>query len=147
MRVLGLDLGMKRTGMAVSDELGLTVRALPLLVATSRADAVSQILALATNLEVRAIVVGYPLKPKSKEEGPMAIRARGLKEALEADIKAAGLPILVHLQDETYSSKEALFRLRESGVRKEQRRHLLDSEAARILVEQFLAEESTHDAT
>lgn len=141
-RVLGVDLGLKRTGLAVSDELWLTTRALPNLSPKSRAEDIAVLLELSAELEVGVVVIGYPLMPESEQEGPMARRARGFAEALRLTAAQSGQALEVALQDERLSSKSAAKRLAESGMAQKKRRQELDSEAARILIEEYIASHS-----
>ena len=137
-RVLGIDLGIKRTGLAVSDELRLTVRRLENLTPKSRAEDVAYLVELCDELDVRDVVVGHPVLPQSGEEGPMARRARNFAAVLEQALRERRSETRVHLKDETGSSLEAARRLVESGVKRSKRRAALDGEAARVLVEEFL---------
>lgn len=137
-RVLGVDLGLKRTGLAVSDELRVTTRALDNLTPASRASDVAYLKRLCSELEVVDVVIGHPSLPKSGDEGAMAKRARGFADALQTAVD--GLGVRVHLVDEAYTSKEAAARLVASGVRKNKRKAALDSEVARLLVERFVAD-------
>lgn len=132
-RVLGIDLGLKRTGLAVSDELGLSVRALPNLTPRSRAEDVAFLVEQVRDLDVGDVLVG---KPRS---GAIEQRAPGFATALQQALGTAGLPTRVHLVDEDFSSQEAAARLVDSGVKKSARKAALDSEAARGLVLAFLA--------
>jgi putative Holliday junction resolvase len=138
-RVLGVDLGLKRTGLAVSDELGISVRALPNLAPRSRKEDVDFLVAQVRELEVSHVAIGLPALPRSGDEGPMARRARGFAAALQEALAAGGLAVKVHLVDETRSSKEAAARLVESGIKKQRRKEALDSEVARGLVLDLLA--------
>ena len=138
-RILGIDLGLRRTGLAVSDELRMTARALPNLTPQSRAKDVAYLLRLCQELEVGIVVIGYPLLPRSAEEGTMARRARGFSVALQEAAIASGLIISVHLLDESMTSKQASKRLVESGIAKKRRQKMIDSEAARILIEDFIS--------
>lgn len=137
-RVLGVDLGLKRTGLAVSDELRMTTRALANLTPKSRAEDVAHLVALCVELKVGDVVVGYPTLPRSGEEGPMARRARGFSEVLREALLPHG--VRVHLVDETGTSKTAARRLVESGIKRSRRKAALDSEAARLLIEHFVAD-------
>lgn len=137
-RVLGVDPGMKRTGLALSDALGISVRALSNLEATSRQEAVQKLLALANEFDVQAIAIGHPLMPQSEDEGPMAKRARGLAEAIAAAIGDEEA-LCVYLVDERGSSAMAASRLAASKIRRSKRKSALDGEAARVIVESFLA--------
>lgn len=132
-RVLGIDLGLKRTGLAVSDELGLSVRPLPNLTPKSRDEDVRFLVAQVVELAVDDVLVGRP------KAGAIERRAPGFAEALQHALRQAGLGTCVHLVDEDFSSKDAAARLVASGVKKSERKAALDSEAARGLVLAFLA--------
>ncbi len=140
-RVLGVDLGLKRTGLAVSDELGITARALPNLTPGSRAQDVAFLVTLCRSEGVTDVVVGLPALPRTGDEGPMARRARGFAEALQGalDAGAGHEPVRVHLVDEAHSSRHAAARLVESGVPKHKRKAALDAEVARGLVLDWVA--------
>ncbi len=139
-RVLGVDLGMKRTGLALSDELGISVRALKNLTPKSRLQDIDYLVGLCLEYKVRHIVVGYALMPQSGQEGIMGKRAAAMCEILQETLKKRNLSMSVHLMDESYTSKMAAVRLVESDIPKKKRKQALDSEVARILVEDFLAE-------
>ncbi|MBH1988674.1 MAG: Holliday junction resolvase RuvX [Myxococcaceae bacterium] len=128
-RILAVDLGIKRTGIAVSDERHLTTRALPTRIPQSRLEDIEHLFSLCRDLEVKIVLIGYPLLPQSREEGPMAKRARGFFETM-LRLNQQDLDIL--LVDETYTSLEAARRI---GSRKP-----LDGESARILIETYLHE-------
>lgn len=140
-RTLGIDLGLQRTGLAVSDELGLTTRGLPTLVPGSRAHDVAFLVELCRREGVVDVVVGLPLLP-SGQETPWSKRVRGFAAALQQGLREAGDDVggvVVHLADEGGTSKAASLRLVASQTKKSARKALLDSEAARVLVEDFLA--------
>ena len=139
MRVLGIDLGLKRTGLAVSDELGLSVRTLPNRVPKSRQEDIAFLLHTVRELSVSDIVIGAPLLPVSGQEGPMARRFRGFADALDVAVREEKLEVRVHRVDESYSSKRAAARIIASGIKKTKRKAALDSEVARGLVLDFLA--------
>jgi putative Holliday junction resolvase len=127
-RILAIDLGIKRTGLAICDELGLTTRALPVLTPKSRLEDIRHILGVCREYDVKLVLVGYPIKPISGDEGPMARRARGFAEALTAE---APDDIKVELVDEHLTSNEAAKRI----VR---RRQSLDGEAACVMIEDYI---------
>ncbi|MES2503308.1 MAG: Holliday junction resolvase RuvX [Myxococcota bacterium] len=130
-RILGVDLGFKRTGLAVSDERWITTRALPNLSPQSRAKDIEYLIQLCDEMDIQTVLIGYPVLPQSGDEGPMAKRARGFYEAL---CKATPPTLSVFLIEETYTSKEAASRL---GAKKDALK-LLDGESARILIETFI---------
>lgn len=138
-RVLGVDLGLKRTGLAVSDELGLTTRALANLIPKSRSEDISTLLNLCQQLEVGTVVFGLPLRSGSAPEGPLAHRFRAFAQAFQLQSDQQGMKLAIVMLDEARSSKNAAQRLAASGVAVKKRQNLLDGEAARILVEDYLA--------
>jgi putative Holliday junction resolvase len=135
-KVLGVDLGLKRTGLAISDELGLTARALPNLTPKSRAEDVAFLVDVVEREGVSDVVVGLA-SLASGDDSAMAKRARGFAEALQT---ALGERARVHLVDESGTSKAAAARLVESGVRKGKRKAALDGEVARGLVLEWIAQ-------
>lgn len=136
--ILGIDLGIKRTGLAISDPLGLTTRALDTLTPKSRLEDIDYILSLCEKLDVDEVLIGYPISGRDGEESMMAKRARGFSEKMLEVIQRRGIDIQIHLMDESLTSKEAAKRLAESEIRRSKRKGLLDGEAARVLIEEYL---------
>lgn len=137
MRVLGIDVGLKRTGLALSDETGTAIRFLPNLVAKNRALAIEKILCLVSEFSIRAIVIGRP-EPKTPGSIAIASRADGLKKTLMDVLEAQGLQVELYLWNETLTSKKALAHLVDSDVPQKKRKALLDAASAAVLVEEFL---------
>ena len=131
-RILALDLGKKRIGLALSDPLGITAQGLQTLQrSTIRAD----LAALETLIEengVSLILMGHPLH-MSGTEGRQAAYTREFAERLG---KATGLEI--RFWDERLTSVEAGRVLRESGISIEKRAKAVDRLAAVILLASFL---------
>ena len=138
MKVLGIDVGIKRTGMAISDELGLSVRMLPNLVAHSRALAVEKIMNLVSSEKVELVLIGQP-EGRTDYSKAVISRVMGLKEALEKYIEEHQISARVKLWDVSYSSKKAAQILAHSGLKKKDRQLKLDSASAAVLVEDFLS--------
>ena len=131
-RILALDLGKKRIGLALSDPLGLTAQGLETLERTNiRAD-LSRLEQVATQNSVSRIVIGNPLH-MSGQEGRQAGYARDFGERLQA---STGLP--VEFWDERLTTVEAQRVLRQSGVSIEKRAKAVDRLAAVILLESYL---------
>lgn len=137
MRILGIDLGLKRTGLALSDEMGLSVSILPNLQAKSREIAVEKLMALVDERKIKIILIGRP-EPRSDYSKAVAKRAEGLGFALAEKIMALGLKVEIKLWDEAYSSKRAAAGLVLSGVAQKKRQQKLDGAAAAVMVEDFL---------
>jgi putative Holliday junction resolvase len=130
-RVLGLDLGQARIGVALSDP----DRRLALPLGTVRTGApadVKAIGALVRDHGVELIVVGLPLR-LSGERGPAAEQATAFAGTLR---DALGVP--VELQDERLSTVEAERHLRDAGLGGRERRAVVDPSAAAVLLQAWL---------
>ena len=137
MRILGIDFGFKRIGVAVGEsEFGI-VNPRPVMLASGalKTDAAT-IARLARTEEVDAIALGLPIE-ESGEEGRMARICRTLAGHLEA------LGETVHLVNEIYSSREAENLLAEAGVKVGQRKALRDGEAASVILERYFDGQTT----
>jgi putative Holliday junction resolvase len=132
-RFLALDVGAKRIGIAVSDELGLTAQpVLTLEVHRSRRDDLRSIARLARRFEVVGIVVGNPLH-LSGEDSPRALKTRQFAAELG---ELTGLPI--HLWDERLTTREAHEILYEAGHAREDHKRVVDQVAATLILQSFL---------
>lgn len=136
-RVLSLDLGEKRVGIAVSDETRLSVRPLDALPRTSWKRLLAAISELCRSFDVVRVVVGLPLRLDGGE-GEAAADARRIARNLGLSIK---LP--VSLQDERLTSKAAEEELRAAGFTAEEIKKRVDSEAAAIILRDFLEASET----
>lgn len=132
-RVLALDLGAKRVGVAVSDELRLTVRPLAALRGTNWKQLVKALLELCEEFDVREVVLGLPLRLDGVE-GDAAKEVRGIARKLELTLR---LPI--SLQDERLTSKTAEAALRREGLGEREVLANADSAAAAIILRDYLA--------
>jgi putative Holliday junction resolvase len=132
-RVLAIDPGTKRCGVAVCDELRVAVRPLERLERTSWKKLLSNIQQLVAELDAVAVIVGLPLESDGSD-GPMTLEARDIARKL-----GLSLAIPVFLQDERVTSYEAKGRLWNAGKSLAEGRDLVDSEAAAIILEDFLA--------
>lgn len=111
MRILGIDHGERKIGLAISDETELLARPLKVLGHRSRAEDAKAIADLAAAEGAGQIVVGLP-RQDDDEEGPQACRARRWAEGLR---EACGLP--VEFWDESFSTAEAAKILQATGSR------------------------------
>jgi putative Holliday junction resolvase len=132
-RILAIDPGTKRCGLAVCDELRVTVRPLKRIDRTSWKKLLSNIKGSVAEYDAVAVVVGLPLESDGSD-GPMTIEARDIARKL-----ALSLDIPVLMQDERVTSYEAKGRLWSEGKTLKEGRDLVDSEAAAIILEDLLA--------
>lgn len=129
--MLGLDVGSRTVGVAVTDELGMCAHSLKTLARKGTAADVAQIERLATEYATRRLVVGMPYDLEGNE-GPRAARVRVLCDALSA----AGFT--VELQDERYSTVEAEARLLEADLSRARRKQVIDAMAAQVILSAWL---------
>ncbi len=132
-RILALDLGLKRIGVAVSDEFRITVRPLETIYRTSWKKLLQKIKDMVTEFDAAALVLGLPYNFDGSESD-MSAEARRLARNF-----TLSLEIPVFLQDERATSWEAKGRLWEQGATLKEARARVDSEAAAIILSDFLA--------
>jgi putative Holliday junction resolvase len=131
IRLLGLDVGDRRIGVAVSDPTGSLATPVEVYHRRDRASDVRHMVRLARDLEVSGIIVGLP-KNMNGTEGPQAEKTRDFV----ASLVEAGL--VVSLWDERLSTVEATRRLVEAGRKGKSIRQRIDSEAAALILESYL---------
>jgi putative holliday junction resolvase len=135
-RILALDLGRKRIGIAVSDALGITAQGLPTLQRTTLREDAAAIERIAAEYEVALILFGLPLHMdgnESRQSGYTREFAAYLEERIGR--KTA-------FWDERLTSVEAGRVLKESGISIAKRAKAVDRLAAQILLESYLAAQS-----
>ena len=135
-RILAIDYGRARHGLAVSDGLGLAGHPLPALQRGKGPRDLAELRRVIDEHDVRRLVVGLPLNMDGSE-GPMAAEARAFAQGLEREF---GLPVL--LEDERLSTDAADSLLREGGLRPSERKALRDSVAAAVILRSVLDREA-----
>ncbi len=131
-RILGLDVGSRRIGMAVSDPLGITAQGLETLQRQNKRRDFAELERVIRQYEVREIVVGLPLR-MSGAEGTQSEKMQVFAEALR---KRFRLP--VHLWDERLTSAEANRLLRETDLSIEKRAKAVDRMAAVLILQGWM---------
>jgi putative Holliday junction resolvase len=131
-RILGLDYGNRRIGMAVSDPLGLTAQPLPAIARTGDRKDIAEIGRRAAEIGATSVVLGLPLLMNG-DEGPAAVRAREFGARIEEEIS---LPVT--MWDERMTTVQSERHLIDSGVRREKRKGLRDSLSAMFLLQSVL---------
>lgn len=132
MRVLGLDIGQTRVGVAVSDPHGCVASPVTVLDARNPAHMVRLLAELVEDYEIEQLVVGLPIT-LAGDEGPQAAEVRRVGDDLAAHL---GVPLDYH--DERNSSAEAKRVMREAGVSERDQRGSLDKVAAAIVLQGWL---------
>ncbi|MCU0724026.1 MAG: Holliday junction resolvase RuvX [Planctomycetes bacterium] len=139
-RVLGVDFGLRRVGLAVSDPTGTIVSPAGVLEVSSDAEAVEAVRRAAEEKEAREIVVGVPYNMDGSL-GDMGARASAFAGRLA---ETAGLP--VHRWDERLTTLQAERALRGSGMSRRKRDSKKDAMSAHFILQSFLDARSARGA-
>jgi putative holliday junction resolvase len=131
-RILGLDVGDRRVGVAVSDELGLTAQPVFTLVRKNRRHDMGVLSRLIRKYGCSEIVVGNPLY-MSGDVSPQALKAQTLAREVESE---TGVRVI--MWDERLSTSEAHRHLDAAGRQGGHRRDVIDQVAAVLILQSFL---------
>ena len=132
MRLLGLDVGDKTIGVALSDESATLATGLQTIRRTALQRDLRELAGLAQDREVATVVVGLP-RSLNGSEGPQARKVLAFVEALKAAVK---VPVVTW--DERFSTVAAENALIEGGVSRERRKGLVDKVAAVLILQNYL---------
>ena len=132
MRILSLDLGEKRIGVAVSDALGITAQPLETITRKNKKSDFEQLEKVVFSMHISKIVVGLPLNMDGTE-GPMAKKTyefvKELKERFDVPIE---------LWDERLTTMEAERLLLQAGLSRKKRKKLDDKVAAQLILQSYM---------
>jgi putative Holliday junction resolvase len=133
-RVLAVDYGGKRTGLAVSDFMGITAQPLAAIISESLDETVRGIVEIVVERQIPVVLIGMPFLPDGRE-GAQVARVRLFISALETK-----LPEGTEIEeiDERHSTKEAEAMWRQAGYSKKKAKSYLDSTAAVVLLREYL---------
>ena len=131
-RVLGLDVGDRRIGVAMSDPLGLTAQGLTVVERHGGAGDVEAVRALVEQHGVETVVVGLPLTMRG-EHGPQAKKVVEFSDALKRRIS-----VPIELVDERLTTVQGARALRDTGASQKTRKAMIDQVAAQLILQQFL---------
>ena len=131
-RVLALDVGTKRIGLAATDELGVTAQPLETLVRQNKRKDFEALRALVERLHVTDIVIGMPLR-MSGEAGTQAEKITAFAEELRKHVSQP-----IHFYDERLTSAEANRMLDEAGKTRLERKGVVDQMAAVMILQGWM---------
>jgi putative Holliday junction resolvase len=132
MRILSLDVGEKRIGMALSDALGLIAQQLDTLVRKNEEEDFRRIKDIINEKEVTQIVVGLPLNM----DGSAGPKAEEINRFIDELKEACDIP--VKIWDERLTTRQADRILREADVSRKKRKRLDDKLAAQLILQSYL---------
>ena len=136
-RILGIDLGDARIGLAISDELGMLAHPLETIRLKEVKDPHDHIARIVARDEVTAVILGLP-RNMDGTYGPAAAKARAFADALRARINCP-----VHFWDERLTTVAAQRALHEAGRNTKQSRGVIDQVAAQLILQGYLDSKST----
>lgn len=134
MRALGLDIGSKTIGLAMTDEAGIAAHPLGVIARQGTDTDVSAIQTLAVEHDITDVVVGMPFELSGKV-GHRARLTQGFASALRAKL---GETVKLHEQDERFTTAEAERVLVAGGVSRAKRKDVIDQQAATLILQTWL---------
>ena len=134
-RLLALDLGSKRVGVAISDELRITTKPLPFIPRRSWKDLLRQVAAIVETYDARGVVIGLPLNMN----GTASAAAAETKRLAENFRRSLNVPVF--LQDERLTTVAAGAALKSERLGNDEVDERIDSESAAIILRDFMAEQ------
>lgn len=131
---MGLDVGMKTIGVAVSDELGIAAHPVTTIERAGTAPDAARVAALVAEREVGDVVVGWPLDLEGRE-GPRTRRVAVFEEALRAALPES---VAMHRWDERFSTAAVERVLIEADLSRRRRKEVVDKQAAAYILQGWL---------
>ena len=132
MRILSLDYGSKRIGVAVCDELGMTAQGLATIARKNRRKDLEEIAGFIRTYSVEKIVIGYPIRL----DGTEGIECEKINKFASILESTFSLPVIKW--DETLSTKEAEEILTRAKIARNKRRNIVDKLAASLILQGYL---------
>lgn len=132
MRIMGLDVGDKTIGVAVSDPLGLTAQGITIIKRSELAEDLRQVARLVEQYGVELVVLGLP-KNMDGTIGPQGEKVLAFRDTLERELK---IPTV--LQDERWSTLEAERLLIRADLSRSKRKKVIDKMAASVILQGYL---------
>ena len=129
---MGLDIGQRRIGVAISDSLGLTAQGLAVLERRTAAVDVEAVCRLAKAHAAETVVIGLPLTLEG-QQGPQAQRVASFADLIH---RASGLPIA--WVDERFTTAQGERALLEAGASRQRRKRVIDQVAAQLILQSYL---------
>lgn len=132
MKILGIDYGEKRTGIAVSDALGMTAQGVKTIFESYAPKVAKEAAKIAYELNAEKIVVGLP----KNMDGSIGFRGEATYSFIEELKKETDLPIITW--DERLSTVSAIKSLNETNTRGKKRKEVVDTVAAMYILQNYL---------
>lgn len=131
-KILAVDFGTRRVGLAVSDELGILASPLETYRATAMRNTIDYVTALAKKLSVKAIVVGLPLM-QDGTDSEQTLRVRAFIRNLQ---RVSGIEVVEW--DERFTTVEGYDILKDNGLKLKESKQKIDAVAACLILQAYL---------
>lgn len=138
-RTLALDIGTKRTGAAITDDLNITAQAVGARTTTGYKSELEWVRELMEKYEIERIIIGHPINMNGSE-GKRALACQSIARKLSRDVSAE-----VILWDERLTTVEAEETLAKTGASQKKRKKMVDQVAAQLILSSWLASDKTSD--
>jgi putative holliday junction resolvase len=139
MRVLGLDVGSKTIGVAITDEADIAAHPLRVIERKGTDSDVSTIQTLVAEYDIRQIVIGMPFELSGK----IGHRAKRVQEFINALRAKLGESVKLHEQDERFTTAEAERVLLDADLSRQKRKRVIDQQAAALILQAWLDAQRT----
>lgn len=137
MRIVCLDIGTKRIGVAATDPLCISVQGIKVIDRRGGRRDLAEIEGICRELGAERLIIGLPLD-EAGGRGPAAKKIEAFTKRLEDHLCRAGLGVEIEMWDERYSTSEAEARLISFDVSRKKRRRVIDKMAAVVVLENYL---------
>jgi len=139
MRILGLDVGTKTVGVAVSDPLGVIATGVTTIERVGIRKDTGKVLDYIKEYGCDTVVIGLPLSLDG-EDSVQTQKVRDFRKMLENKLKSSGplSKVKIEWQDERYSTVEAEEVLIEANMSREDRKKIIDRQAAIVILQRYL---------
>ncbi len=137
MRIMGLDIGDKTIGVAVSDPLFISAQGITTIERVGVKRDTTTVLEMAKEYEVGTIVSVLPLM-LSGQDSPQTEKVRAFVEKLQNKARSQGMKIEFAFQDERFTTKIAEDVLIAADMRREKRKTIIDRQAAVIILQSYM---------
>jgi putative Holliday junction resolvase len=132
MRIMGLDIGSRKIGVAISDELGVTAQGLKSIEIKSKDNAFEELVDIIKNFKIDKIVIGLP----KNMDGSIGRQAEKVLKWIEEFKSKINLPI--ETWDERLSTVEASKLLIKADLSRKKRKHVIDKLAAVLILQGYI---------
>ena len=137
MRLMGLDIGDRTIGVAVSDPLFISAQGVTTIERVGIKKDTAKVLELVKEYEVETVVSGLPLM-LNDTDSPQTAKVREFVERLENKARSQGFKLKFEFQDERFTTKIAEDVLIAADMRREKRKTIIDRQAAVIILQSYL---------